>query len=339
MKIVHSGIIMALLLGSIQSVAQSEFKELIKEGVQYHDAGDYDNAIESYKQALKIDPNSALANYELALTYFTMGEYKQAIKYSDAVLEQNVEYMIQAYMTKGSALDMLGKTKESIKLLEKALNKTEGHYLLYYNLALNYFKLNDLDKAEENVINAVQDNPSHSSSHLMLALIHDQKGNKVQTILASHYFLLLEPNSKRSSDAYEMLQRNFGGNVSTKEGDPNTINIMVSPNNDTQFAAAELMISMLEASKSIEENKGKTDDEMFVENTESFFKIMGELREDKNKDIWWRLYTPFFYEIAKSDHLETYCKYITQGNNANSRKWLEKNETRLQEFAGWMKKQ
>lgn len=326
-----------LLLFSINNYSQSEIENIVKEGIQYHDNGEFDKAIQSYEKALKIDSKSTLVNYEIALSYFSKGDYKEAIKHSDAVIKQNKDLMLQAYMTKGSALDMLGKTKESIKLFNKAIKKTGGHYLLYYNLGLNYYKINDLENAEDNVIKAIELNSNHSSSHLMLANIHNQKGNSVQTLLSSHYFLFLEPNSQRSLDAYSMLQQNFGGNISKDKDKPNTINIFLSPNNDSQFGAAELMVSMLEASKSLEENEGKNEDEMFIENTEKFFKVLGELKEKKNKDIWWTFYTTFFYDLAKSEHLGTYCKYITQIGNENSKKWIEDNNSALTEFDNWLK--
>ena len=338
MKKKHLELILALLFITIQSFAQSNIENFVKEGIKYHDNGNYDKAIETYKKALKIDSESTLVNYEISLSYFTKGDFKEAIKYSDVVLEQNKDYMLQAYMTKGSALDMLGKTKESIKLFEKAIKKTEGHYLLYYNLGLNHYKLNDLDNAEKNVIKAIEQNPNHSSSHLILANINNQKGNAVQTLLATHFFLLLEPNTNRSSEAYLMLQENFGGNVSKDSTKPNTINIMLSSSNDSQFGAAELMVSMLEASKSLEKNEGKTEDVLFVENTESFFKILGELKKEKNKEIWWTFYTTFFYDLAKSEQLNTYCKYITQSSNENSKKWLAENEKKLIELDKWLKK-
>jgi len=337
MKIRQIGIALLLVFLSTQSIAQSNIEDFVKEGIQYHDKGDYDKAIETYKKALKINPQSTLVNYEISLSYFSKGDYKKAIKYSDAVLNQKKEYLLQAYMTKGSALDMLGKTKESIKVFETGIKKTEGHYLLYYNLALNHYKLNNLNEAGENVIKAIKNNSNHSSSHLMLANIHNQKGNSIQTLLAIHYFLFLEPNTKRSLEAYLILQENFAGNVSKDENKPNTINITLLPNNDSQFGAAELMISMLEASRSLEENEGKTNDEMFVENTESFFKVLGELKKEKNKEIWWTFYTTFFYDLAKSDQLETYCKYITQSGNENSKKWLADNENKLTSFDNWLK--
>jgi len=329
-------IAVTLFFLSISGFAQSEVEVFIEEGIEHHDKGEFVKAIESYEKALQLDPNSALANYEISLSYFSKGDYENALKYSDIVLKQDGDYVIPAYMTKGSALDMLGRTKESIKFFEKAIKKTKGHYLLYYNLALNHFKLNDLDNAEKSAIKGIENNPNHSSSHLLLGIIHDQQGNSVQTLLAAHYFLLLEPNTKRSVQALEMLQENFGGNVSKDPDKPNTINITISPNDDKQFGAAEMMVAMLEASKTLEKNEGKTEDEMFVENTESFFKVLGELKKDKNKEIWWTFYTPFFYDLAKSDHLEAYCKYITQSDNKNYQEWLGENEAKLNAFAQWL---
>ena len=318
--------------------SQSEVNDLIQQGIEYHDAGQYDSAIATYKKALEIEPQSTMIYYELAFSYFKKGDYDKAIEHSDFVIDKNASHLLEAYLTKGSALDMKGKTKESIKLFEKALKKMGDDYLIYYNLALNHYKLQDLDEAEKNVIKAIEHNPDHTSSHLMLAHIHNFRGNTVQTLMAAYYFLFLEPNSSRSQEAYAMLQKKLGGNVSKDKNKPNAINITLAANNDTDFGAAEMMVALLEASKSLEENVNKTEDEMFVENTDSFFTMLGELNEKKkkNKDIWWNFYTPFFYNIAQTDHIETYCKLISQSSNGNSVQWLDANETRVADFEQWL---
>ncbi|GAA4823153.1 tetratricopeptide repeat protein [Algivirga pacifica] len=336
MIIKHIGLLLLLTFLGLQGFGQSNIEDLVKEGVQYHDNGDYEKAIATYKKALEIDPKSALVNYEMALSYFKKGDYKEVIKYSDVVLKQKESYMLQAYMTKGSALDLLGKTKKSIKLFEKAIKNIGGHYLLYYNLALNYYKMNNFDMAEENVIKAIETNSSHASSHLMLANIHNLRGHSVQALLATYYFLFLEAGTQRSAAALEMLQDNFGRNVSENESNPNAVDIMLSLNNTSQFGAAELMVLMLEASKSLEENRDKSEDQLFVENTGSFFTMLGELRKEEDQEIWWTLYTAFFYDLAQSEHLETYCKYITQSSNENSRKWLLENNSKLEDFDNWL---
>jgi tetratricopeptide (TPR) repeat protein len=328
-------LLISILFSSIFIFSQNSVDDYIKSGIIHHDNGNYKAAITSYKKALKLDPKSTLIHYEISFSYFSKGDYKEAIRYSDFVLKQKEKHMLQAYITKGSALDMLGKTKKSIKLFEKALKQKEKHFLLYYNLALNYYKINNLEKAEENLIKGIEANPNHASSHLLLANIHNRKNNRVQTLLATHYFLFLEPNSQRSKEAYQLLQNRFVGNVSKDNTKPNKINITLSDKDD-DFSAVELMISLLEASKNLEENDGKTKDEMFIENTDSFFTILGELKDEENKEIWWTFYTTFFYDLAQSEHIETYCKYISQSQNENSKQWLTENDTKLKEFDTWL---
>ena len=329
-------IIIFLLLGFSALFAQTEINTLVEEGIEYHDQGDYDKAIKTYQKALKIDAKSPLVNYELALSYFSKGDYKNAVKYSDKVLKEKSDYIVPALVTKGSALDNMGKTKKSIKLFEKAIKDGQESYLLQFNLALNYLKINELDKAEENAIQAIMIKPNHTTSHLLLATVHSQKGNAVQALLASHYFLFLEPNSQRSLGALNILKNNFNGNVSKDKEKDNTINITMMMGEDDEFSPVALMISMMAASNMGEENEGKTEDELFVENTKSFFAILGELRKKSNKGIWWDFYTDFFYKIAESNHIETYCKYITQSENENSKKWLEENEDKLTAFGTWL---
>ena len=318
--------------------AQDKIDVLLKEGIQYHDQGEFEKAIQSYKKALKLEPNSTLINYEIAMSSFSMGDYESAIKYSDAVLARKSEHMILAYVTKGSSLDVLGKTKESIKLLQKAIKKEGAHYLLCYNLALNYFKMGELDSSETYAIKAIQDKSSHPTSHLLLATLHDKQGNSVKTLLAAHYFLFLEPNTGRSQEAYKMIRNLFTKNVS--ENEDGSINLIVPSmgNQVDNFSTGELSISMIQASNSLEENKDKTDNELFFENTESIFKILGELDDKSEESIWWTFYVDFFYTLAESKHLRTYCNYISQSSDPLAIEWLEENRAQLIEFDNWVNK-
>lgn len=334
MKYLKLVIVLAFL--STQLYSQDTVEEYVQEGVVLHDNGEYDKAIETYKKALKINPNSALVNYEIALSYFSKKDYKKSIKHSDKVIDLNDELVLQAYLSKGSSLDMMNKTKESIKVFEKAIESTAGHYLLDYNLALNYYKTNKFDKAETNAINALQKNSNHPSSHLMLANIHQQKGNRVQTLLSAHYFLFLEPNSERSLQVLDLIHENMKRGVSKDVKKDKTINILVSDNGSQRFSAAELMLSLMEASNSSEENSNKSQEELFEENTKNFFSVLGELNEVETRDIWNSFYIPFFHDLSKSNNIQTYCKYITQAKNQNSRLWLESNPDMLDQFDKWL---
>jgi Flp pilus assembly protein TadD len=319
--------------------AQETIEEFVKKGIEYHDAGEYDQAIEAYQQALNLDENSALANYEIAMTYMYAKQYENSLKHASKVIDLNDQYLIPAYVTKGNCLDALGKSKKAIKTYNDALKKIGENYMLYYNLGLTHYNQGNQQEAEEAILNAVNSNPNHASSHLLLGYLMNNQENKVQSILSLHYFLFLEPNSGRSPGALKLLNDQFSGNV--ERTSPTDISILLSPESldkKNDFGSAEMMISMLAASNALEENEGKTQEELFVSNTESFFKILGELKKKKNKGLWWEYYIPFFYELAKTKQLETYCYYIIQSNNNNAVEWLSSNGKRIDELNEWLSK-
>jgi len=267
-----------LLFSSVFSIfAQNDFDIYLREGIQNYDKGNYDEAIKKYEKALEYRPKSTQIFYEISLSYFAKGDYKKSIKYADKVLKQKENHLLEAYITKGSSLDYLGKTKKSIKLFEKAIKQLKPHYLLHYNLSINYFKIQKLDKAEENLIKAIELNPDHTSSHYLLGGIQNMKGKKIPALLASYYFLFLEANSNRSPIALQILHKNLSGNVTKDKDKPNNINISLSLlGDDDPFGPVEMMVSLLIASNSLEKNANKTEDELFVSNTKSIFTTLGE---------------------------------------------------------------
>jgi len=95
-------LIFGLLLLSTFLYSQISVDSLVEVGIQYHDNGEFIQAIETYKTALDIEPNSPLVNYEIALTYMYAGDYQNAIKHSDKVIKRNDKYLLQAYLVKGS---------------------------------------------------------------------------------------------------------------------------------------------------------------------------------------------------------------------------------------------
>ena len=79
-----------------------EVRKLIQEGIELHDKRLYPAAIERYKEALKLDPNSASAYYEMAYSYALMGEAKKSIKSANKVIKIGGGLEGQAYMLKAN---------------------------------------------------------------------------------------------------------------------------------------------------------------------------------------------------------------------------------------------
>ena len=329
----------SLIIICITSAAfcQETVNQLVEEGIRYHDAGEYESAVKRYQQALTLDERSSLAHYEIAMTYLYSQQYKEALHHADQVIVLNDQYLPPAYMVKGNCLDAMGKSKKAIKVYQKGIKEVGGHYLLYYNLGLTYYKTNKLDKAKEALTNAIGDNANHSSSHLLLGSIMAEEGNTVQSLLSLYYFLLLEPNSSRSSEAYRLLRKQFDGNVERNSATEITIMLdAASLKKSNEFSAADMMISMLAASNTLEKNQGKSEEVLFFENTESFFKILGEMQKDQHEGIWWNFYIPFFYRLALSPHLDTYCYYIAQSDDEKAAIWLDQHRERMAALQAWL---
>jgi len=315
-------------------LGQDRIDSLVRLGIQFHDDGEFEKAIAVYKEALRIDPKSTIVNYEISMTYRQSGESRKAIRHSNIVIRQKKEDLLLAYISKGSALCDMGKTKKAIKLYKKAIAKYGADHLIYYNLGVSYLRLKDYKNAELAYINEITTNPTHKSSHHGLAVLKSIQHQKVQSLLSLYFFLLLEPASMRAEIAYTLLKQQLEGNFQ-KDDENNEIKNPL--NEESEFAPVELMLEMIKMSNSLEINKDKTPEELFIDNTKAFFLVLGELSEVEKKDnIWWNFYVPFFYDLAQSEYLDVFCYFISISSNKKAKEWIESNDERFNAFMNWL---
>jgi len=333
-------LVIGLLLFSSFTFSQSKVDSLIQEGIKCYDDGKYEKAIEIYNEALKLDPNEKDINYEIALTYVKLREYEKAIKHCDILLSGNLNknIKIQTVIVKGSALDYLGKTKESIALFEDCLNNVGTHYLLYYNLGVDYQNIKDYKKAEESYINAIKLKNNHPGSHYMLGKLMDKKSQKSKSLFCMYYFLFLEPSTERARDAYNILLTTLNGDGKvTTDNENNKTKITININStDNEFMAADFLLSIFQTKDITGENKDKSKEEIFIKNTKSFFEIATKKKDDKVKSFWFDFYVPFFKDLLESDNLDAFCYYISSSFSNKADKWLENNKSKVDKFIEWI---
>ena len=143
MKKIIGFLLVALLLCLGVFAQENNF---ITEGIKMHDKGDYTGAVEMYKKALQSNKNSIHAHYEIASSYLALKDYANTLKHANIVIARNLDYVDQAYILKGSALDLTGRKTEAIKTYNQAVKKYPKNHLLYYNLALTNFNLQNYPK-------------------------------------------------------------------------------------------------------------------------------------------------------------------------------------------------
>lgn len=315
----------------------TDLENYIRKGVELYDSGDYEGAIEQYKAALAIDNTNPVVNYEIASAYMVLKEYEKAIEHSDILIAQHSPHTVKAYTMKGTALDLLGKPREAIQAYKAAIEQhpnSEDH-LLYYNIALTYYNLKEFKEAEEALQKATQINPDHASSHLLLSNVMLLRNSRVKVVLTLSNFLLLEPTSDRAKKAYQVLEAELSKGV--KRNDKNNTTIILSANQkEDEFNAAEMMLSMLEASKNLEKNEDKTESELFADNFTSFFSVLGEIKKE-NTGFWWKHYIDFYYDMVNNHHVEAFSYLISQAKEDNEEvtEWLANNKEKTDAFTAW----
>lgn len=310
--------------------AQEAQNNFVIEGIKLYDKKDYEGALEMYKKALTSNPASVQAKYEIASTYLQLRDYANAIKYSDQVIAAKKDYVDQAYILKGSALDYLLKPQDAANTYKQAIKKFPKNQLLYYNLALTSFNLKNYKETDAAVQQSLKLNPLHASSHFLLGLSMVTQGKRVQGMLALYNFLLLEPKSKKSLSVLETLQDEW------KKGVSKTATAKKATD---EFYTTELMVDLLESSKNNEANKNKSAIILFAEKTNSFFTILGESKKDK-KGFWWNFYVDYFYKLAINNHTQALCYYITQSKDSAYDDWIKEkgNLKKMEAFSEWYTK-
>src|SRR6201996_6588607 len=89
--------IIALLVLPFCAAAQdSTVPDLIKQGVQLNDQGNYTGAINKYSQALKLDPENVQANYEMAFSLLSSGKGNDGIPYVEKTIKGSTNISLTA---------------------------------------------------------------------------------------------------------------------------------------------------------------------------------------------------------------------------------------------------
>lgn len=318
--------IFILFLTSLSAInAQPASDKLIRRGVAMHDKGRYQDAISYYQQALKLNPSSMSATYEMALSYLMLKDYDNALRYSTKVINTNFKpLLVDAYCVKSTALADSKKLPSAIQLLNEALQKCGDEYLLHYNLGLCYFKNKDLNLSIYHLQKAIEIDTTHPSVFLLYAYALNDSGRWIQSIYSFHFFLLLEPNTDRSKDAFGELY-----DILTQQLDQDSQRLTSEDGVDTK--------TMYEYLRKIQP---KMQDQhfqyaFFEQASKHVFFTLSQLQDNNHKGLLWDFFVPIYNEILQSGYFDTYCRYVSSSYFPVSLEWWRTNTSKVDGFIEW----
>jgi tetratricopeptide (TPR) repeat protein len=117
-------------------------------GVAYRKLGKYEEEIESYKQAIRINPDDRDAHNNLGLAYGELGKHKKEIESYKQAIRINPDY-VNAHYNLGNAYGELGKYQEAIESYKQLIRIDPDDVDAHFNLGLTYIILKDRGSAME----------------------------------------------------------------------------------------------------------------------------------------------------------------------------------------------
>ena len=158
--------------GHLSAAASDQrFSQLLQQGKDDEAAGNLDEAIARYREALKISPGSPLPQTRLAAIYFNRKDFEQALVYCDHVLAANPKDATAAGLA-GMASYQLNRYQSAAKYLQTALAVQSHDSQLHYWLGMTLYALLDPRHALDEFYRAHLYNPKDTEVLYMIGKIH-----------------------------------------------------------------------------------------------------------------------------------------------------------------------
>jgi tetratricopeptide (TPR) repeat protein len=172
-------------------------------GFAYGNLGRYTEAVEAYKQAIRLRPDDASAHFNLGdyasahfnlgHAYVKLGRYDEAIEACKQAIRLKPD-LVSAHLTLGNAYDKLGRYDETIEACEQAIRLKPDLAEAHYILGNTYVKLGRNAEAIEAFKQAIRLKPGLANAHYNLGNTYAKLGRNAEAIEAFKQAIRLKPD-------------------------------------------------------------------------------------------------------------------------------------------------
>jgi len=171
--------------------------------------GKLEEAIESYRKAIEIQPDYIYAHNGLGNVLREQGKFGEAIEAYRKAIEIQPDF-VYAYNGFGYVLNKQGKLEEAIKACREAIEIQPDNADTWSNLGWIYLSMNELSEAET-ALQKSWELSGHNHSHALMNLGHIQllQGEKEQAIAVYGNSIILYKNYKNKEEFFKDMQSDY----------------------------------------------------------------------------------------------------------------------------------
>ena len=335
----------ATTLFAAPKVSKAEaVKNLVDQGVQFHEQGQYDEAIAKYKEAEKKDPKSALVKYEMAFTYHAKRDLDKSLTYARAATKLKTDGIEEnLYSLLGTVYDDKGMPDSALAVYREAFAKVPNSFNIPYNASITYMRMNNADSAYAWIKRSINNSRVHEGSHYYMGFLASQMGKWPQFYAYTMYSTFI---SKKAEIIRDNLSRLYGRTksfvfVKNKKVEMNTPKIKQADSDSTVNNEFLLAIQTMLVTDTLGKRKLYDPDSTSAQQTEFLIHILEKTIKlvaftDEINDPIQRFYQGLIRESLVEAFIYSLCEPIDRPTFAQ---WLIKNRTEQARLYQWFNKE
>lgn len=164
-----------------KSNQSSDASEHVNQGINRLQRGDFQGAIESFNQAIELDPNSALAYGNRGMARVIVGDTPGAIDDFTRVIELDPNDAV-AYSSRAITYAESGNHEAALSDFDRAIELEPDFPPNYYNRSLSRAQMDDNQGALEDLDRAIELDASFAPAYGTRALLREELGDKAGAI-------------------------------------------------------------------------------------------------------------------------------------------------------------
>jgi protein O-mannosyl-transferase len=195
--------------------AIEEFRQAIKIRPRYADAhcnlgfaygklDRYQEEIDAYKQVIRIKPNYADAHCNLGVAYGNLGRWQDEVEACKKAIKIKPDFA-EAHCNLGFAYGNLGRYQEAIESYKQVIRIKPDFAEVYNNIGFAYGKLDRYQEAIEACKKAIKIKPDYADAHYNLGVAYLEMGDKNSAL--AEFNILKSLNSELANNLFKKINK------------------------------------------------------------------------------------------------------------------------------------